>query len=185
MAQLFLARHGETAWNASRRLTGTTDISITAKGKAQAADIANSLHGLRVDLAYASDLKRTHQTLAVIMSVLRVPDLAHHHRASFNERHCGIYTGAYKETLDDELLCLLDKDWTFVPPQGESLEMVSKRVVDAFESEIAPKLREGKNILIVSHYNPMRLLKAYIEGVPEQERGNKGVGNGELIVLDY
>jgi 2,3-bisphosphoglycerate-dependent phosphoglycerate mutase len=185
MALLFLARHGETAWNASRRLTGIADILITAKGEEQAANIAYSLRGVTLDIAYTSNLKRTHQTLEVITTILETPNLICQSSVNFNERHCGVYTGHHKSTLDNEVLRLLDKDWSFIPPGGESLAMVSERVVSFFEAEIAPQLSQNRNILIVSHYNPMRLLKAYLEGVPKHERGNKGVGNGELTMFEY
>ena len=38
--KLYVARHGQTAWNAERRICGRTDLELTEEGKKQAVFLA-------------------------------------------------------------------------------------------------------------------------------------------------
>ena len=40
MSRIYLARHGETEWNALGKLQGHTDIPLNDAGRAQAAELA-------------------------------------------------------------------------------------------------------------------------------------------------
>ncbi len=40
MLQVYLVRHGETQWNAERRIQGQSDSPLTAKGEQQAMVVA-------------------------------------------------------------------------------------------------------------------------------------------------
>ena len=51
------------------------------------------------------------------------------------------------------------------PPNGESLEDVYNRTVPFYKVEIEPKLKAGKNILIVAHGNSLRALTMYLENI--------------------
>ncbi|HEX8612913.1 MAG TPA: histidine phosphatase family protein [Telluria sp.] len=59
---IILIRHGETAWNAERRLQGHIDIALNDEGLRQAAATADALVGERIDLVVSSDLQRAAQT---------------------------------------------------------------------------------------------------------------------------
>ncbi|MES2017370.1 MAG: histidine phosphatase family protein [Pseudomonadota bacterium] len=59
---IVLIRHGETAWNAERRLQGHIDIALNEEGLRQADALAGALAGERFDAIIASDLQRAHQT---------------------------------------------------------------------------------------------------------------------------
>ena len=50
-----LWRHGQTAWNAERRLQGQSDIPLDETGQAQADRAARLLAGLHPDLIVSSD----------------------------------------------------------------------------------------------------------------------------------
>lgn len=39
MLQVYLVRHGETQWNAERRIQGQSDSPLTAKGEQQAMQV--------------------------------------------------------------------------------------------------------------------------------------------------
>jgi probable phosphoglycerate mutase len=64
--RILLIRHGETAWNAERRLQGHLDIALNAEGERQAAALAEALVGETVDAIVASDLMRARQTAEAI-----------------------------------------------------------------------------------------------------------------------
>jgi probable phosphoglycerate mutase len=80
VTNILLIRHGETAWNAQRRLQGHLDIALNPHGQRQAAALASALAHERIDLVVASDLLRARQTAEAIargrgMPVRRDPAL--------------------------------------------------------------------------------------------------------------
>lgn len=77
---LVLIRHGETAWNAERRLQGHIDIALNTEGQRQAEALAAALAGERIDAIVSSDLQRAAQTADAVarrhgLSVARDPGL--------------------------------------------------------------------------------------------------------------
>ena len=66
MKRILLVRHGESEWNAVRRLQGQADIDLSQKGRRQAAALAPVVEGLAPDLVLTSDLKRAADTAALL-----------------------------------------------------------------------------------------------------------------------
>ncbi|SHH28409.1 histidine phosphatase family protein [Massilia sp. CF038] len=87
---IVLIRHGETAWNAERRLQGHIDIALNAEGLRQAEALAAALAGERFDAIVASDLQRAHQTA---QAVARVQGMAVHTDPGLRERCYGGFEG--------------------------------------------------------------------------------------------
>ncbi|WIE63442.1 histidine phosphatase family protein [Curtobacterium sp. MCLR17_036] len=63
---LYLVRHGETDWNAQRRIQGSTDIPLNDTGRRQAAEAAELLARRSFDAVVASPLSRAAETGAII-----------------------------------------------------------------------------------------------------------------------
>ena len=76
-----LIRHGQTDWNAQRRLQGSTDIPLNDVGRDQARDAVETLAGYGWDAIVFSPLSRAAETADLIAAGLgltvarRVPDL--------------------------------------------------------------------------------------------------------------
>ena len=51
MLQVYLVRHGETQWNAERRIQGQSDSPLTAKGEQQAMQVATRAKELGITIA--------------------------------------------------------------------------------------------------------------------------------------
>ncbi|HTZ55312.1 MAG TPA: histidine phosphatase family protein [Candidatus Acidoferrum sp.] len=66
--ELFLVRHGETAWNAERRFQGQSDVPLSERGRLQAATIASALRSIPFTHAYASDLQRATETAQAVVA---------------------------------------------------------------------------------------------------------------------
>lgn len=66
MTEILLIRHGETEWNAVRRLQGHLDIALNAEGERQAAALGQALSDEPLDVIIASDLQRAMQTAQAI-----------------------------------------------------------------------------------------------------------------------
>ncbi|HZU17255.1 MAG TPA: histidine phosphatase family protein [Candidatus Dormibacteraeota bacterium] len=59
---LYLVRHGETAWTRSGQHTGRTDLPLLPEGEVQAGRLGRRLAGIRFVAAFSSDLRRTLRT---------------------------------------------------------------------------------------------------------------------------
>ncbi|PRC91569.1 histidine phosphatase family protein [Solimicrobium silvestre] len=66
MIELLLIRHGETAWNAERRLQGHLNIPLNDAGLQQAQALALALKNESLDAIICSDLQRAMQTAQAI-----------------------------------------------------------------------------------------------------------------------
>ena len=107
---------------------------------------------------------------------------------ALNERDYGDYTGKNKwdmeQLLGEEEFTKLRRGWDYPIPHGESLKMVYKRVVPFFQSQVLPKLAEGKNVLIVSHGNALRALIKYIEQIPDADMEHIEMEFGSIRMYD-
>ena len=77
MTTLLLVRHGETDWNAARRIQGSSDIPLNDTGRAQARGTATGLaermavlYGGVRPIVVSSDLSRAHETAQIIAAEL-------------------------------------------------------------------------------------------------------------------
>jgi probable phosphoglycerate mutase len=70
---ILLIRHGETAWNAERRLQGHTDIALNGEGRRQADAVARALAGEAVAAVISSDLQRAFDTAQAIAAQRGLP----------------------------------------------------------------------------------------------------------------
>ena len=66
MTSLYLVRHGETDWNAQRRIQGITDIPLNPVGRGQAETTGRLLARREWDGIYSSPLSRAFETASII-----------------------------------------------------------------------------------------------------------------------
>ena len=62
LPQVYLVRHGETAWSLSGQATGRTDIPLTERGERQARKLRERLNGVLFRQVLASPLQRARRT---------------------------------------------------------------------------------------------------------------------------
>jgi len=147
-----LVRHGETDWNAERRLQGHTDIDLNPRGIAQAAQMAKAIKAidLQFDVLYTSDLQRAAKTANAIETLFNTKAIVDH---DLRERHLGVLQGvstAEAPQFDAELWkSHLSRDINEELRGGESIAQFAQRIHQALE-----KIRQqhlGKTVLLVSH----------------------------------
>lgn len=149
--RICIVRHGETAWNAERRIQGQLDIPLSTVGHAQARALADSLAGEHFDAAYSSDLARAWQTGEAVAQRLGLPL---HPRPALRERHYGVFQGlTYAEAVvhhprDHERLVAREVDYV-VPEGGESLTALSVRALRCVEAILAE--HAGGALLVFTH----------------------------------
>jgi broad specificity phosphatase PhoE len=80
-AELWLVRHGETAWSRDGRHTGRTDVPLTEAGERRARELRATLAGRRFAAVYTSPMLRARRTAelagfgdAVVTPLLREYD---------------------------------------------------------------------------------------------------------------
>lgn len=66
MTSLYLVRHGETDWNAQRRIQGSTDIPLNAVGRKQAEATGRLLARRSWQGIFSSPLSRAYETARII-----------------------------------------------------------------------------------------------------------------------
>jgi len=185
MAVLALVRHGESTWNAKGVWTGWQDPPLSQKGFEEARQAGELLKGVNFDIAYVSDLLRAKQTLEEIEKVLGV-SLATFENSALNERDYGDYTGKNKWEIQLELgeagFKKLRRGWNVPIPNGETLKDVYDRVIPYYQSEILPKLKASKNVLISAHGNSLRALVKYLDGLSDSDVENLEIATGEVII---
>ena len=72
--RVILVRHGESSYNAERRVQGHCDLStLTDKGEAMAAQVATALKELKFDAVYSSPLQRAKRTAELVLAGLPNP----------------------------------------------------------------------------------------------------------------
>lgn len=142
-----LVRHGQTDWNAERRLQGATDIPLNDVGRGQARDAVAFLSGQQWDTVVSSPLSRAAETAEIIADGLRlsvarlVPDLT---ERSFGPAE-GLQAGPELEALR-------------IPGGfrgGESDDDAAARGIAALES-LAREFA-GKRVLVLAHGTLIRL----------------------------
>jgi len=170
--KLILLRHGQSQWNLENKFAGWTDIPITEEGKRQAKEAAKSLHGIKIDIAYTSKLQRASETLRIVLQEMGL-GIKTIESIELNERHYGKLQGINREEakkeFGEEQVHEWRRSYDITPPEGESLKDVVKRVVPYYEKEILPKLKEGKNVIVVAHGNSLRALIKHLENISDVE----------------
>jgi broad specificity phosphatase PhoE len=66
MAEIILARHGETEWNVTEVFRGRIDIDLNETGVKQAKLLAEYLSESAIEAVYSSPLKRARKTAEII-----------------------------------------------------------------------------------------------------------------------
>ncbi len=93
--------------------------------------------------------------------------------SALNERYYGDLQGLNKEKTaekyGEDKVHLWRRSFDIPPPNGESLEMTSKRTIPYFDKFIKPLLKKGKNILVVAHGNSLRSIVMHIEKMTPEE----------------
>ncbi len=149
---LCLIRHGETSWNAERRLQGHTDIPLNTRGALQARQMAQALKDIKLtfDVLYTSDLKRASDTANAVVELFGVDALVD---SELRERHFGALQGlSFSEAplkRPDIWPAHIARDLEHDLEGGESIQQFALRVQNALDNIQAR--HAGKTILIVSH----------------------------------
>jgi broad specificity phosphatase PhoE len=145
-----LARHGETEFNVEGRWQGRSDSALTARGIAQARQLAQALAHEPITAVYSSDLGRA---IATGEEVARLHGLAVTSDARLSEIDVGDWTGQLGtdiRTRDPDILATwLERPADARIPGGETLAQTQARVL-SFLADRMPA-HAGQTVVLITH----------------------------------
>ena len=163
--RICLVRHGETEWNAERRIQGQIDIGLNETGRRQAAAAGRWLRTAGIVALYSSDLKRAWVTAQTIGEALAlVPEAV----PQMRERRYGIFEGlTYAEAQarhPDGYAAFEGRNAAYDFENGESLRDMYARVTGKLRELAAA--HNGQNIAVVLHGGVLDIINRFVRGNP-------------------
>ncbi|MBV4368973.1 2,3-diphosphoglycerate-dependent phosphoglycerate mutase GpmB [Erwinia sp. BNK-24-b] len=184
MVQVYLVRHGETLWNAARRIQGQSDSALTPKGIEQAQQVGDRVKQLGITHVIASDLGRTRHTAEIIADACgcRVrldPRLRELNMGVLEQRPLASLT-AEEESWRATLVNGTENGRI---PGGESMSEMAARMHEALNACLA--LPAGSRPLLVSHGMALGVLVSTLLGLPAYAERRLRLRNCSLSRVDY
>lgn len=165
---LYCVRHGESIYNAERRIQGQTDIELSPRGRQQSAALAEALASRPIEAIYASPLQRAVQTATPIARRL---NLSIQTDPRLMEIHAGIFQGMLWSEIETshpaEAIRWRAQEPDFVVPGGESRRAIGERGRAALEEIRATGLKE---VLVVAHGGVLTAALKSLLDIPAERR---------------
>ena len=157
MTTVYLARHGESDWNAEARWQGHADRPLTALGRRQAAELAERLAGVPIAAVYSSDLRRARDTADAVAAARGLPVRT---MPGLREIDVGSWSGLTRAEAEERFPYAYRRwvDGGHGWDDGETYEDMTRRVLAAVLG-IATG-HPGDTVLVVAHGGPIRALHA-------------------------
>jgi len=169
---LWVARHGETAWSRTGRHTGRTDVPLTPAGRREARALGRALAGRRFALVLSSPLSRAWETcrLAGYSGVARTSE-------DLLEWDYGAVEGrTVAEVRSERPGWSL---WAGPVPRGETLAEVAARARRVIARSVAAR----GDVLLFAHGHILRVLAACWLGLPPRAARQLALSTASLGVL--
>ncbi|QPC94169.1 histidine phosphatase family protein [Mesorhizobium sp. INR15] len=184
---VYIARHGQTAWNAEFRLQGQADTDLNVVGREQATANGRRLAELIHDPAdfdfVASPMRRTRETMERIRAAMKLDPIAYRTDSRLIEVNFGDWQSFTFAELDTQYpgasrSRALDK-WNFTPPGdgAESYQMLLERVKPCFDEM-------ERSTVCVTHGGVIRTLFRFVLDMAEDEAANLEIPQDRVLKLE-
>lgn len=184
MLQVYLVRHGETLWNAARRIQGQSDSELTAKGEQQAKQVGERVKALGITHVIASDLGRTRRTAEIIADACGCSVTLD---ARLRELNMGVLEQRPLDSLTAEeegwRKGLVNGNENGRIPGGESMSEMAERMHEALNACLA--LPAGSRPLLVSHGMALGVLVSTLLGLPAWAERRLRLRNCSISRVDH
>jgi 2,3-bisphosphoglycerate-dependent phosphoglycerate mutase len=170
--------------------------------------------GYCFDEVHISALKRTRQTAEVVLAALGTPEVPVHATWRLNERHYGALQGMNKKEIFSTWGEAESRKWWrgyYMPPPpvghddprhprfdplyagmnpdelpaSESLMDCQQRMLPYWREVLAPRLHEGRRLLVISHGNTLRGLVMHIEQLSAEAMEQVEIASGVPLVYRF
>ena len=189
------------------------NLTAQGESEGKEAGLLLKNEGFKFDLAYTSVLTRAIRTLWLALTEMNQVWIPVYREWRLNERHYGALQGLNKAetaekhgedqvliwrrsydippppmSVDDEQYAGNDRRYAGLNPSDipltECLKDTVARFLPLWENTIAPKIKEGKQVLIAAHGNSLRALIKYLDGVSEDDIIGMNVPTGMPLVYE-
>jgi len=164
MPLIYFLRHGETDWNAQRRIQGHLDVALNDKGRGQAARNGRVLAEALADPArldfVSSPLVRASETMQIVRREMRLDAKGYRTDPRLREINLGEWQGQFFDGIarefPEQVAARKLDPWNFVcPGEGaESYAMLSTRVL-AWLAEV------GRDTVVTAHGGVGRCIRRH------------------------
>jgi len=166
-----LLRHGQTIYQTEKKdilypFPEEPPVDLTEKGESQIREAAGKLKEEKIDLIFTSDFFRTRKTAMMVVRECGLPE----NRIILDRRLRDLKTGYFQSGRKEDyqkFFSSADEKFEKRPPAGENWNDIISRVAD-FLNEVEKKYK-NKNILVVSHGDPLWFLAMIIRGFKARE----------------
>lgn len=189
--QIYFIRHGQTDWNAEKRLQGQLDIPINQIGEKQAAENGKKLKKKIPDLEnwhfVSSPLIRTRKTMEILRTNMGLKADGYSTDDRLKEVHFGDWQNRTWEEVRQETPAAVEQreknKWnTIAPgPDGESYAMLYQRIIswlDTLQDKTICVSHGGINRCLQKHFLKLKEEEAVKILVPQDKI--MAIRNGEI-----
>ena len=159
--KLYVARHGQTRWNAENKVCGRTDLPLTEVGIAQAQALAEKAADLGIDLILTSPLDRAH-TMARIIADRCGAEVQVEERLI--EQNYGVFEGVDRQ---DPGFLANKRQFAVRYPGGESMMDMAGRIYPLL-GEIRERYPD-KTVLLACHGGVCRVIRTFFLPMTNEE----------------
>jgi broad specificity phosphatase PhoE len=191
VTELWLVRHGETAWSAEGRHTGRTDIPLTGNGRRQAAVLGKFLAGTKFAAVRCSPLLRAKETCEIAgYGGVAVVD------EGLREWDYGVYEGRTTQEIQAEIPGW--SVWKDAIAGGETVEQVGARADGAIaralsagggpmsqSRDVGHPTDDVVRVALFAHAHILRILAARWIGLEARDGSLFVLGTGSVSVLGW
>ncbi|HXE52741.1 MAG TPA: histidine phosphatase family protein [Tepidisphaeraceae bacterium] len=183
--RVLLVRHGATPFSAEDRFAGSTDVELSEDGRELARRLGQRLAGVKIDAVYASDMKRTVATAAIVAGPTRPPAVP---VPGLREIDHGAWEGKVHKQVEKEYAAeyavWAGDPYATAPPGGESGLHVLARALPALRKIVIDN--PDRTVLVVAHKATNRLLLCALMGIdPRFYRERLAQDLACLNVIDF
>jgi len=183
----FVMRHGQAENNTLNILNSNNDkeFHLTELGKQQVKESAEIIKNIKFDYIFVSPILRTQETFHILNKEFNFscPVIT---EKNISERDAGVFDGKSPEEFI-KIFKNMDEEFSLRPEKGENLNDIRKRFGDFLYS--LDSNYQNKNILIISHGDPVCISHAVSEGMNIKQTinffENNYPKNAEVKELDF
>lgn len=166
----FAMRHGEADSNVASTISAGVDdaVHLTRNGQEQVRKEAKLLKKENIDLIVSSPFVRTRETVEILQEELGIPDSSVVYDSRLVEYNHGVFNGGPISAFVDKFATFTDRFKTG-PEGGECYDQMRMRMGEVLYG--LEKEYSNKNILIISHGEPLLMLAGVVEGATPERIG--------------
>jgi len=154
---LYLCRHGETAFNASKVLQGRSiDLPLNEEGIRQSQLLAKRFHGLNLNKIASSSMKRAKQTAVEIVKLH--PEAIYESHEDLAEISWGKFEGQHNPDLSGVATAWANGDFNAKPDGGESPRECEQRVIPVILNLLDNVPKSSGHVVVVAHSRVLRFI---------------------------